>query len=210
MIIGKVNYLSEANVQRTIGPITKALNCRLDIIEAILRDECEDVDAGGPLAQGEAIVQAIVQKSTKKARSRQNRPKAHCSDLKNKVKPKVVHRVHDTKLMHADHFKQNAEEPKVVHNSHDDLQPKCMRHQDSNLSLDPKRPSGDSNDMISSQFSSHKKPTTDVARYGPTWLHQRGGGLGHVDADLAYNSLMQMQGDHNSMQIDQLHVEKWL
>ena len=40
----------------------------------------------------------------------------------------------------------------------------------------------------SSLFSSHKKPTTDVARYGPTWLHQRGGVLGHVEADLAHNS----------------------
>ena len=34
-----------------------------------------------------------------------------------------------------------------------------------------------------------------------------GGVLGHVEADLVHNSLMQMQGDHNSMQIDQMHVE---
>ena len=31
-----------------------------------------------------------------------------------------------------------------------------------------------------------------------------GGVLGHVDADLVHNFLMQMQGDHNSMQIDQM------
>ena len=107
MIIEKVNYLTDSNVQKTIGPITKALNCRLDIMEAILRDECEDEDAGGPQAQGEAIVKAIVQKSTKKSRSRRNRPKAQCSDLQNK----------------ADCFKSNS----------DKLQLKIVRHDDPHI-----------------------------------------------------------------------------
>ena len=57
------------------------MNCRLDVIEAVLRDECEDgEDTGGPLAQGESIVNAFVQKSMRKHRFRQNRPIAHSSD----------------------------------------------------------------------------------------------------------------------------------
>ena len=53
MIVEKVNFLTESNVQQTIGPICKVLNRRLDVIEAVLRDECEsEEDDGGPFARG--------------------------------------------------------------------------------------------------------------------------------------------------------------
>ena len=81
MLIAKVNFLTDSNVQGTAGPICKVLNCRLDVIEAVLRDECEDEeDTGGRPAQWELIANAIVQKSLRKYRFRQNRPIAYSSD----------------------------------------------------------------------------------------------------------------------------------
>ena len=118
MLIAKVNFLTDSNVQNTIGPICKVLNCRLDVIEAVLRDECEDT--GGPLAQGELIVNAIVQQNMRKYSFGQTRPNAHSSDMQSRDEPKLTHCLHDPNLMQPDQFKQNADESKLVHNSHDD------------------------------------------------------------------------------------------
>ena len=53
ILIAKVNLLTESNVQNTIGPICKVLNSRLDLIEAVLRDECENKeDTSGRLHKG--------------------------------------------------------------------------------------------------------------------------------------------------------------
>ena len=118
MIIAKVNFLTDSNVQNTIGPICKVLNCRLDVLEAVLRDECEDT--GGPLAQGELIVNAIVQQKMRKYRFRQNRPIVHSSDKQSKDEPELIPCLHDSNLMQPDQFMQNADESELVHNSHDD------------------------------------------------------------------------------------------
>ena len=83
-------------MQSTLGPIRNVLNCRLDVIEAVLRDECEnEEDAGGPLAQGELIVSAIVQDSMKKYCFKQNRPKVHSSEKQSRDEPNLGHSLHD-------------------------------------------------------------------------------------------------------------------
>ena len=105
-LIAKVSFLTDSNVQNTIGPIFKVLNSRLHVIEAV-PDECEDEeDTGGPLAQGEVIGNAIVQKSMREYPFRQNTPD----------EPNLVHGLHDPNLMQPGQFKQNADKLQLVHN----------------------------------------------------------------------------------------------
>ena len=66
VVIDKGNGSTETDVKNIFAPICKDLNCRIAIIEAVLRDECEtedeagadeaaaDVGEIGPLSQGES------------------------------------------------------------------------------------------------------------------------------------------------------------
>ena len=74
----------ESNVQNTLARICKVLNCRLDLVEAVLPDDCEsEEEAVGPLAQGELIASSMLQNSMKNYRFKQNRPKVHSSEKQN-------------------------------------------------------------------------------------------------------------------------------
>ena len=88
-VVEKINGLTESNAQNILAPICKVLNCRLDIIETVLRDECEtEEEAGdevgkiGPPIHDELAISQIVQNSMlKKYCLKRNGPKLmHSSD----------------------------------------------------------------------------------------------------------------------------------
>ena len=107
MVIEKVNVLTESNVKNTLAPIRKDRNCTIDIIETVLRDECEseeeaggDVGEKGPLAHDELAVSSIVQNCMlKKYCFKRNGLKlVHSSDKQNRDEPHLVHSLHDPKF----------------------------------------------------------------------------------------------------------------
>ena len=107
MVIEKVNALTESNVKNMLAPICKGLNCRIDIIETVLRDECEseeeagaDVGEIGPPAHDELADSSIVQNCMlKRYCFKRHGPKLmHSSDKQSRDEPNLVHSLHDPNL----------------------------------------------------------------------------------------------------------------